>query len=303
MLKPMLKEMYNKVVGVTDRGASLTSAVLSKDSPRLQTLMEYHSKIEVRENQQRIGCPFLVNPRCTSLFGERFRSYFEYPTQTFTRIINQGSTDGLFDMPLICNEIFIDVDKDVYVSKVRTVLLRLGIRFTEYSARRGKHFHIPIERLDGLDIPWSVKMWLMTYFEPEEVDMSMIHHAGQIRLIGAVHEKDGSIKTMIRSYPGNTLKVPKLTRPKVSLMSINSTLSADDKRRWNAIYTSLRLEGVGEGNRYPTLFKIIMASRAAGINPEVVKRQCLEWNTLCKPSHSEDYILRNIERIWRTKCR
>lgn len=261
----------------------------------LQPLIKY----EVRADKFRIGPPYLISQYEIVPPNMRFRSYFGYPEWVWKLIEAQGNSSGLGDLPVYCNEIVIDVDEDSEVGAVRRGLLQLGVFFMEYSANRGLHFAIPIYPVMGVNVVHSIKMWLLSWIEAEQIDMSMLHPSGQIRLAGSVHEKSGLKRSLLRTVPGSILMLEQKIRPPIY---VRDATGVDDgiMRDWsNAQYTKALRVGQLSGNRYPYLFKFIKLGLDAGISGKVLLRDALLWNTLCKPPHNQYYIEDMVTRVMR----
>ena len=256
---------------------------------------------EVRPNKFRHKhvAPDLVPLRYRTASGERFRSFMGYPVQTSTRVNSQRSTVGITEMPVYCDMVFIDIDDPRWVAPVRAILRSQGLYFAEYTARRGAHFHVLVMPICGPHVAWSVKCWLFSLFEPEMVDTSMIHAAGQIRLANSVHEKDGSIKTHVKTYIGNIIRIPIVKRSLAITTKRVSDLSKEDIEHSNHRYSKLIRERPRSGNRYPSLYKIVQNAVRAGIDSKVMMKQIHWWNSRCYPPHDINYINHSVERILR----
>jgi hypothetical protein len=263
--------------------------------------------IEVRDQIVRETRPVLMNtwtlrPSQSPLVmpgGKvaRYRSWFGYTAQTAEIIRRQRSTAGLKGLPVWTDEVVLDIDSAEQVAPARDQLIRAGVRFTEWNARRGRHFHIPIRMMWGDWVVHSVRMWAFSILDPEQFDHSMINESGQIRAQFSVHDKDPSvIKFPIREYAGKIPSIEfKQPPPKVEYHPIGE-LTADTEYDFMRQLEMTRTAG----NRTMHLFIIARAGIRAGLGHTAVIEAAKMWNRrYARPSHPDRYVEDKITEVYR----
>jgi hypothetical protein len=156
-------------------------------------------KYEYRRSLKRSGKPILkTKEEC--LEGQGFISTYGYPEEVQKVIEDNKGTYGLSGMPVVSDLLYIDVDDNQEAAdKVFNILHGDNIRFIMYDSGspNSYHFHIPIVKMEGPNVPAIHKQWVLDNFDESWVDTSIYRTAGIIRIEGTYH----------KSYPGNTKKV------------------------------------------------------------------------------------------------
>ena len=144
--------------------------------------------VEIRRTVERLGKPVYVPLADVGQFTG-FRSVYAIPAAARDWVIQRGSVSDMGKLPLYSDVLFIDVDQDDQVDAVATALQREGVGFEAYhTGRRGAHFHVLLEPMNGLDIPRAQRQWVES-LNIQGWDATVYRPGSIIRLPGTFHEK------------------------------------------------------------------------------------------------------------------
>ena len=231
--------------------------------------------------------------------GFNFQSTFLWPSHLAESVLVAGSTANLEGASIGCDTIFIDIDNASHVDRARQALISLGFGFEEFSTgNRGVHFHIPIELIEGPNVPYSVIQWLKRTDLWQFVDPT-IYRAGSIyRCEGAIHQKTGKPKTKVAVQAGIKPTLVLICKPPAQRLETlkNSPEAMTDFMR-------NLLSKRGEGHRHVHCYILWNRGREAGLEEDVIVSWIHWWNDHgAYPSHSSGYLDRKIKQFKRRAC-
>lgn len=163
-------------------------------------------KYEYRRSLKRSGKPILkTKEEC--LKGQGFISTYGYPEEVQKVIEENKGTYGLQGMSVVSDLIYIDIDDNPEAAALTDlVLMDMGISYTMYlsGSPDSFHFHIPIVRMEGPNVPAIHKQWVLENFKG--VDESIYRTSGIIRISGTYHKKHpGNFKYPVDTTTGKIL--------------------------------------------------------------------------------------------------
>ena len=238
---------------------------------------------EWRENKIRPGAPILLAD-CDRQY--RYRSLYAYGMDTANLIRARGNTRALSGCPVYSSELIIDCDTTEEATAVEARLSELEIPFELWlTGNRGCHFHIAINPMFGTNTIWSQVCWLRDIGIWDIIDTSIYRENGQIRVAGAVHEKTGRIKELVKHADReDRIDIPvRITPP---LPPVESQIEPGTPEARNEYHRNLFYKR-NEGGRHTHMFVLWQRGRAAGYEPDDIRDDIRWWNdTFAQPSHT-----------------
>lgn len=242
---------------------------------------------EYRDSVVRSGSPVLreVADRQYS-----FRSCFGYPEETAQYIETNGNTKGLSGKVVYCDMILIDVDEEGNVDAVKELVSNMGLGYSLWTTgNRGIHIHIPIDSVEGVNVPYSITEWLRGAGLWSLIDTTIYKAGSQFRVPEAIHDNTGLAKTLTKEVAGSTPTVPLLVPPPT--VQRNDLVVDGDPYDF---YSNL-LQSRGEGGRHMHMFILWQAGRAAGLDRETVLEWIRWWNdNKAETPHTESMLAKKF---------
>jgi hypothetical protein len=145
-----------------------------------------------------------------------FQSIYKFPETTADFIKTNGNTKNLKGMPVFSDKLFIDIDEDKNVNEALKIIKDLNIAYSVWNTGgRGRHIHINIQPMSGVNVVYSQRLWLEQVGLWELIDTSIYREGGIIRTPGAVHQRTGGVMVCEEQHEGTTLTIRTLTPPPV----------------------------------------------------------------------------------------
>lgn len=251
--------------------------------------------MEVRKEITRPGPPELV-PLSPKHDGYQYRSVFAYGDEVAYSIRSSGNTRDLKTKPVYSDTLYIDVDSDnTVVQAVGDKLCERRVRFEYWTTgNRGAHFHIPIQPMCGIMVPYSQRMWVTEVMDGIEVDTSIYIATGQIRLPGAIHEKTGKNKRILESIRGNLLEIPMI---EVKTMQSKAPWERVATTKYSYIDNLTRPRGSGQRHRH--IMIIVKEGIALEYSLDKILTDLIEWNRAWNKNPLPDYeLISHAERTY-----
>jgi hypothetical protein len=248
---------------------------------------------EVRLTKVRGSWPRLVDMR-EIVNHTGFSSVYAYDGDTTRSIKETGSTAGLRGRSIYSDTLYVDIDNND-AGEFSYYLKDNNITHTLYlSGKKGYHFHIKQEPVEGAWIPASQKAWAKEHCD--NADLSIYHPCAIIRLPGTYHEDNpGSSKRIVEEFMGESLCLPKLTE--TSPVTYKSTSSEGDNHLFSAILLSK-----GEGGRRPYLFVLACLCIERAMSYADTIFHLLWWNSnVNRVPHEPDVVVRFVDDVWRRR--
>ena len=236
--------------------------------------MKYYN--EVRSGKIRIA-PLCLVPAEDLHKYTGFHSMYSFTEQLTLNMLIAGNTQGL-DMEEVYSKIlYLDYDDAPEDAHNFSLLLReRGIRFNRFdSGGRSVHFHVAIEPMFGVDVPYSQKEW--TEKNAPGRDGTIYRHSAMFRLEGTVHSKTRKQKVFTYGHDGDLLKIPVAKNEAPTKKAYKALMNADEHKN---IVGYLMMQEVSEGGegRSPHAFKIAKHCRDAGIDSYEALKFVSMWN-------------------------
>ena len=241
---------------------------------------------------------FLENELAASEYGYNFRSVYAYPDWVVAAIRSNGNTKGLKGLPVNSRVLLIDADTDDDATQSERILREIGCTFRVFdTGNRGLHFHVPIEKMEGIDVIHSQVTWMKEKGLWEFADTSIYREGGMYRLEGATHRKTGKKKRLIRSnMTDHTLKIPTVkTPPAVRIKATRSVVPEDIPKERHDYFMNLT-QRRDEGGRHLHFFILWQQGLRSGLDEDDVADDIIWYNeNYCYPPHFIDDVWRKIE--------
>lgn len=246
---------------------------------------------EWRSQVARFGPPKLAEQKPE---GAQFRSVFGFPRETANIIERQQSMKNLNGKMLYSDTILVDVDNEAHVDKVVDILNGLHVNYQVCdTGNRGRHFHIPIEPLEGVNVVYSIKHWLQSVGLWPLIDTSIYRPAGQFRAVGAVHRKTGRVKRVTDNVEGRKPALKMLTPPPITKPLWQLEEGTPDTI-FNFFMNILAERDCGQ--RHPHLYIIFKSGQSAGYSREEVEECAHWWNQVWTTvPHSYEAVERKLK--------
>ena len=250
-------------------------------------------KREYRKSTVRLGRPILME---TQPNWANYQSVYQYPRETVEIIQNQGNTAGLKGVPVYTDTLFIDIDKEDSVAPVLEILKGLGFQMDILTTgNRGIHVEIPCEPMEGSEVPYSQCQWLKNHGLWDYVDTTFYHPAGQFRVRGAIHEKTGKTKELLETLPGDTLTIPLITPPPITVTLHDEEDIGSPEAQFQFQMNLMRKRD--EGQRHLHIYILVQSGLRAGVEPDELMDCVLWWNANQDNPHREDVVVSKVRRM------
>jgi hypothetical protein len=186
---------------------------------------------------------------------------YQFPEATAKQIKASGNSRGFSDFSVKSTQLIIDFDGGLQnIQPFCHSLVSRDVSHTIYdSGGKGAHIHIAIEPMEGINVPYSQKVFVEKLFG--NVDGSIYGHHSLIALPGRMHPKTGKPKREVGKYLGEkSLKIP-VVKP------VEFNIQQDATMQWalNRILQFIE-HPPGEGNRTQTLWSIAKTCAEAGLS-------------------------------------
>lgn len=226
--------------------------------------------IEIRSAVRRQGAPRLV-PLADAGKYTGFRSVVAYDDATAEHIRTTRQTNGLRDVPVYADTLFMDFD-NIEPVRFRTWLQQSGLAYEEWNTgHRSVHFHIPLSPVRGSWVTAAMKDWVLTN-SPEQADTSFYHSSGQYRLPGTFHAKaPGKCKTLVAAQDGQTLV---LVQPPPKVQTFSMPAEEGPER-----FFMMLTQTVGSGKRSQYAWRLAMQAAESGVEFNVALEHVHWWNS------------------------
>ena len=244
--------------------------------------MRDRAMVEIREEVRRLGKPKLV-PLADREKHTGFTSVYGYMEDVVDHIETTGRTAGLGRFRVYSDMLYLDFDNNEEAAwAIQPALSNYKYEaFT--SGNRSIHFHIPIEPMYGMNVPYSQKEFVKSL--TDKADMTIYHHSAMYRLAGTIHRKTGNPKTKIFARTkGDILVVENL--PMRAAQHYGTSPRPDTN--YNDMLGNLLYSRAFEGFRHQKAMNIALACQKSGKTGDQARTYLLKWNdTRCFPPKSE----------------
>jgi hypothetical protein len=221
-----------------------------------------------------------------------FTSVYAFPSEVAGRALEIGNTRGLAGCAVYSDTLFVDFDdNEEAADRFRDFLVSSNVSFGRYhSGGRSIHFHVEIEPMLGVNVPYSQRSWIEDY--APNADTAIYTHAGMYRLPGTYHAKNpGRKKIQLEQHHGYPLHIPSKPRLDIGLVEAD--------RNYRRFLGILLCQTAYEGGRQIHSYKICAAGRTAGMTQEEVEELLLAWNeSHCVPPREEYELKSQLERVF-----
>jgi hypothetical protein len=196
-----------------------------------------------------------------------FRSYFLFDEEQKVFITNQGNMQGLDQLAVYSDTLFIDIDNNRNcMKKGREFLTKQGIQYQLYvSGGKGYHFVIPLqETYQHISLPMIHRLWVEQL--DIDADLSIYRHAGLFRLPGTIHQSTRRKKRLLEARKGDNLSLDiGIELPKPKRVITHDYTSEEDALR-QTVFAMINEPGCG--GRYLTFWKLAKGLEEAGFSQE-----------------------------------
>ena len=236
-------------------------------------VLQQEVMVEIRSTVYRTGRPTLV-PYVDRHKYTGFTSVYGYLKESVAYISSVGSTRGINAFPVYSDVLYVDFDdNEAAALKFKQLLDIKNYSYERYhSGGRSIHFHISIEPMQGMNVPYSQRAWMEQY--APDADMSIYRHTGLYRLPGTYHAKNpGKRKVLLDSRKGALLRIE--NRPRVQIKVENEE---KDEAWFHGLLGALLHKKVSEGERHPHAFKVAITCRDSGKSETHALKLLGMWN-------------------------
>lgn len=212
---------------------------------------------------KRVGnmVPLHQLPEILKLPNPGWVTNYQFPKEAAEQIRSAHKSSGFSAYPVRSQELIVDFDGGVEnIQPFRHSLVSRDVSHTVYdSGGKGAHIHIAIDPMEGVDVPYSQKVFVQKLFG--NVDGSIYGHHSLIALPGRMHPKTGKPKQLLHEYCGEkTLHIP-IVKP------ISFDIQQESTVQWalNRILKFIE-HPPDEGHRTQTLWSIAKTCAEAGLS-------------------------------------
>ena len=227
-----------------------------------------------------------------------YRSVFAWSREDADSAKSAGTVKVLKDRPAFSDTIFVDFDdNEPGALGFKAFLDEEDIIYEMYfSGGRSIHFHIGIEPVYDIRVPFSVRK-TMENFKRFGYDPSVYNYCSLFRLSGTLHEKTGKPKILTESGGFYRLSIDLFEPPKINLVTTDS----DALSVAISLYTNYLSAEVAEGGRYTIQWKVAKAFQEAGLSfdttLELVNGLDKSWQKLAKGPEQTRRAVRDAYRL------
>lgn len=201
-----------------------------------------------------------------------FRSVYMFNKETYNYIQEKNAVRSLSKFPVYSDMLFVDFDDgDKSIETFKKVMNTSGIGWEMYfSGRKGYHFHVPIEPMYGVYVPFSQKQFILG-LGIETADTSIYKHTGLFRTAGTYHNVTGNPKELVDKQDGNVLRLPYI-EPEEELEVVEGNTASLAAALTNAHYGVV--DEPSPGSRHNQLLAIAKYLAAAGATMDTALDIC-----------------------------
>lgn len=243
---------------------------------------------EYRPAVKRRWTPILV-PETELINYTGFVSVYGFNEETKNYVEETGSTRGLRGQKLYSSTLFLDIDhNDSLADEIQRSLVDRQVEWYKYhTGGKGWHFHIPIDPMAGIDVPWRQKRWVEQTFPG--TDLAIYNTAGMIRLPGTFHHKNpGKFKVLVDSAPGAVLKIGH-TEAKVIMGSM-----PEEEYETQAALDNLLMRRLPDGTRTKGMYLRAMMCKNLDLPEDETRSLLIKYNSLLVDPALRDHEFEKI---------
>jgi hypothetical protein len=230
--------------------------------------------------------------------GCRFASVYAVRKEDAEAIETTSGTAAGFKGIVWSQKLWVDFDTYEAASEAEKTLDKLGLGYVVYdTGGRGKHIGINRDTKPSHTLPGQDKAWVQANLVG--ADLSLYWHLHLIRLPGAVHEKTGGIKKLIKRKEGNSVQ---LGQPKENeAVSVSEVTTSPGAR--NSIFGtwSVMSNITPTGHRRQLVELAVALQRDVGVTTEEATWVLLEVNRGFNVPRDVDEIERIVAWAYETK--
>lgn len=255
----------------------------------------------------RVGSPTNVLGRPPRFYGGReiansgsqFASVYAVRKEDARAIQETAETAAGFRGIVWSRRLWIDFDNHEAADRAEEFLRRENYDHVVYDTGGGRGRHIGVLRAaqPSHTLPLQDKLWVQEHCPG--ADLGLYWHLHLIRLPGAIHERTGKRKSLLREHKGRELTLPKLrpdtdpARDDLSESSVASVARPSIFRCWEV---TSNLAPASGGERHKQLVNLSMAlCKDARVKFEEALWVCLEVNRGFDDPKEESEVVRLVK--------
>lgn len=230
-----------------------------------------------------------------------FRTIPCYDPDVKKLIEANGNMKGLEDSPVMVDTLFLDFDngESDSLDKTKRKMQKAGIGYELYfSGKKGYHLECKLVPLYGRFIMPKIKFFVEhnLALSKAEVDHTIYHNCGLIRLEGTIHDDTGKPKILVDSHTGSLLEIDVIASEKIYKNEADL-----DKFQIALQRIANSCEGeIGSGERHVLLYSIGRNLLEAGVSQETASELLLQLNKRFNPPKEEDELLHQVRRLYKS---
>jgi hypothetical protein len=231
--------------------------------------------------------PFRDHDPIISVEGtHNFRSVYGYPEAAQEHIKATGNLVGVKQFAVQSSTLCIDVDEEKHLDEIEAIIAAQNVGYSVWTTgNRGLHFHIDMEPIESIDLPYSQAEYIRGLGLSKWVDMTIYRHHSIIRTPGAVHATTGKRKEIVRQIDGPMLSINLVQEPEPEFEHHESG-DADSIRRFKRNLLQKR----GPGQRHMHLYILFESGISAGHDIDTMLDWLHWWNNHQTAPHSADAV-------------
>jgi hypothetical protein len=215
-----------------------------------------------------------------------FRSVFGYPAEAQKHIEETGAIIGVKNFPVHSSLLFIDVDEETHLDEIERIIAATGVGYSVWTTgNRGLHFHIDMEPITSIHLPYSQAEYIRSLGLSDKVDMSLYRHHSIVRTPGAIHVTTGKVKELLRQVDGPMLKINLIEEPEPEFEN-HEAGDAESIRRFKRNLIQKR----SVGGRHMHLYILFESGMKAGHDADTVLDWLYWWNNHQSQPHPDDAV-------------
>ena len=217
---------------------------------------------------------------------------FQFDQAAADHIKELGHSRGFAKYPCSSRVLILDCDHgDKGMIEISNKLKAMDLRHYIYcSGGKGHHIYIPLtERMTGVDVPYSHKVWVKDAGLGELADLGIYHTGHLIAAPGRIHAKTGKRKTFLKEVAGQYLTIP-YVEPDILLSGI--TLASEANKLLMGI-SGLQdlIEQPKQGHRHTRIWSTSQVLAEAGMPQSTCEAiMCFLNSTWDSPKEDDDVI-------------